>query len=419
MARKRPDNTPPVFGSDRLGGHRDDGWGIDHPQPDRPPSSPEDDRLSPVRGEGRRRRTPRSSTVFDTAITVPRAGLPDANRLRRRSLLFRLWVWTGVVLLPLALLALFIGGGSKTAGTDASAATSPGRAAATVALTSWLRNASTPLPGGVILGWTGSVQLGEPVTEEGSELTTTITLERFDVAAAGVIYDAGVQVATDSRGGSIAISTPSATPKAPPANDDWEDVGPWAGFGGSNAQSTPAIVKAVELWAEAFTSGDADTLRLSVGDPSARHTYSPLIGVASTTVAVGDGWQASPDDDDTLVFRVTLSPVWASTPSTTVAAAQGGSDVTPDAAGIAFDVLVKRASTASPVVVAWSPPGLGPDLKPYANAATGPRTAPTTSAASTTTSTSTTTTTSAPTADTAAPDTAAPAPADTAPVVGP
>ena len=141
----------------------------------------------------------------------------------------------------------------------------------------------------MILGWTGSVQLGEPVTEEGSELTTTITLERFDVAAAGVIYDAGVQVATDSRGGSIAISTPSATPKAPPANDDWENVGPWAGFGGSNAQSTPAIVKAVELWAEAFTSGDADTLRLSVGDPSARHTYSPLIGVASTTVAVGDG----------------------------------------------------------------------------------------------------------------------------------
>jgi hypothetical protein len=33
-----------------------------------------------------------------------------------------------------------------------------------------------------------------------------------------------------------------------------------------------------------------------------------------------------------------------------------------------MDVLVERASTAAPVVVAWGPSGSGPMLRPYQNA---------------------------------------------------
>ncbi len=139
----------------------------------------------------------------------------------------------------------------------------------------------------------------------------------------------------------------------------------------------------MNAWLAAYTSGDPAALKQVVGDPDSNRSYLPLSGVTLSSPSIGPvGWLWGDDQNrgqDPLphqaLLRVTVGGAWAGqTP------APGGTVPT-----LTYDLLLDKADTAAPVVVAWGSPGA--PLTEYGNAVTG-RTLPTTSAppAGTTTS---------------------------------
>ena len=315
---------------------------------------------------------------------VPRAGRPDGIRLAKRQRLYRRVVWSTVVLTPLALLSLIVVAGSRAPAAPAAVHTvinentSPGRTAATQELDAWLAETPSPLPNAIVVSWDGATSVPSvsppPGAATGSAGVTpwqaeidTFTLEVPQPASSSqssgpptyTVYKAGVEVALAPGGGAVALGGPSLTkePPAPPVTAD--PSGPWPGISATPTVSSP-VSQAIQGWLSAYTSGSASSLELSVGDPNSAHAYIPLSGVSSATDTVT---AAASRPGGAEIAEVTLDIVWNGEGASATTPADG---VTPPQT--TMDLLIERANTAAPVVVAWGPPGSGPTLKPYSNA---------------------------------------------------
>jgi hypothetical protein len=122
-------------------------------------------------------------------------------------------------------------------------------------------------------------------------------------------------------------------------------------------------------WLDAYVSGSSSQLAVAVGDPDTSHHYRALQGVASANFSVlyaapreAPNVAPAPNNSspDALLVEVSLNIQWngekALAPNTSV-----------DGPPTTTDLLIERANTAAPVVVAWGQPGTGPSLKPYGN----------------------------------------------------
>jgi len=318
---------------------------------------------------------------------VPRAGRPDGIRLAKRQRLYRRVVWSTVVLTPLALLALIVVAGSKTppvvsTHTVVDANTSPGRTAATQELHAWLTENPSPLPNATVVSWDGATPVASVNPPPGSSSTgaaggapwqaeiDTFTLEVLQPPPSGqsstsqptyTVYKAGVEVALDPAGGAVALGGPSLTIEPPTPSANADPSGPWPGIQSTSTVSGP-VSQAINGWLTAYTSGSSSSLGLSVGDPNSAHAYLPLSGVSSATDTVT---AAASRPGGAEIVEITINIVWNGQ-SAAAAAAASQNGVTPPQT--TMDLLVERANTAAPVVVAWGAPGSGPTLKPYENA---------------------------------------------------
>lgn len=341
------------------------------------------------------------------AVEAPRSGLADANRLGKRQRIYRYYVWASMALVPLAVFAV-LSSYARAApiapiapAPQSADAASPGRSAAQTSVNAWLASSPSPLPGGSVLFWKGSHQVapvvlpasptGSPAVPEVAPNAPSIEVDSFVlITTSNRMYTAEVQVALDPRGGAKTIAGPSLIPIAPALGDSWASgVGSWQGL--KSESPSDVVSQAVTVWARAYTSGDSAQIRLTVGDPTAGHAYIPLSGVSSVVPTVTG--QAQPGTDPSKVIaRVQLSITWAGQTAPTDFGAARSQE--PSAT---FDVLVDKANTASPVVVAWGGPGEGPKLTPYQNAVVdGPRKVPTTTTAAVPTTTAAPTTTKPP-----------------------
>lgn len=325
-------------------------------------------------------------------VEAPRIGIIDPDRVQRRTRAYRAAVWATVVSAPLLAAALFVSLGKNqvqappvthAAPAPASSVTSPGRAAATVAVQQWLAQKPSPLPGASIMAWTGAVRLPVAAQPPGSDEnggggdssdtsvngsgipeahyeTDTFTL----VTTSGVFWDASIEVAVDARpgGGAAPVTGVSITPVPGPASDAWDTDQPWPGV--PKQTSVPgAVSAAIQSWAAAWTSGSPGTLAQAVQDPDGRHFYTPVSGVASVSPSVLYS-APSPAGGGTEMVEVSLGIAWKGQKAPPANLGQGSNGGTPTV----MDLLVAHAGTAAPVVVAWGPPGSGPTLRAYQNA---------------------------------------------------
>lgn len=320
---------------------------------------------------------------------VPNPQLPDGIRLAKRQRRYRWMVWSTVVLAPIALFSVVLVAGAKSATTRPAAAiagsqvSSPGRTAATLELDAWLHQVPSPLPGATVLSWDGATPVAAVPAPQGNNQSATAgtaplwsaEIDSFTLVApppsqsssnsssntnTSTVYDAGVEVALNpAGGGAIALGGPSLTVAPPAAGNNWQAGGPWPGLTTTATVSQP-VQSAIDGWLSAYTSGSSSQLGLAVGDPNLNHGYLPLSGVSSATSSVVAAAQR-PNDAELVNLAITI--VWSGeSTSTTV---PNGANTSPQTT---MDVLVERASTAAPVVVAWGPSGSGPMLTPYQNA---------------------------------------------------
>lgn len=261
---------------------------------------------------------------------------------------------------------------TKTAaGANTAAVSSPGRLAATVAVTKWLTTVPAPVVDGQVISWDGSTIIPTTVTLDRSGKTTSPVvnfiseIDSFSVVDGyGQQYNASVQVLIDPRTKTgVAIGSPSLLPVVTKAGDGWQTGGPWPGL--ATASIPDPVVKATSGWASAYTSGDGSTLRIAVGDPEQTHMYTPLSGVDQVTSSVMLG-AVPAGDPSAMIIQVKLILHWVSQPVLSPA-----EQMNKDRPGILLDLLVERANTAAPVITAWGAPGSGTTLARYGNAANG------------------------------------------------
>lgn len=340
---------------------------------------------------------------------VPRIGLPDAELLARRQRWYRRLVWSSVVLAPLALLTVIVVAGSSHAKPVAPArpalsVTSPGRTVATQALDAWLAQTPSPLPGAVVLSWDGARTIApapQPKVKGGAfggpGGSGTISLWSTEVdtftlvvpapkpttgaqakPATATVYKASVAVALDPHGGGgVSMGGPSLIREPHLPTSEWYTGGPWSGIKSTSTVSG-SVQQAINGWLSAYTSGSPSALSLATGDTDSSHVYVPLSGVRSATDTViasaprsapngpviGTGQSSRSAAPATAeIVQVALDIVWngQAIPTTRPQGQTAAPKTT-------MDLLVERADTAAPVVVAWGAPGTGPELRPYQNA---------------------------------------------------
>ena len=286
---------------------------------------------------------------------------------RRRSPLpvrgKRFILWAVLVTFPVSVITDVSLLSSRSHTAAASSATipvsSPGMPMALVRLNTWLGTAPKPLPGGRVLGWTGARTTPPLMSANGQKISSwTSSVESFAVSdSAGNVYTASVQVALDPRGGGTVVAGPSLTALPGAANDGWVDALPWPGL--DPIAVSDGVAQAVTQWASAYLSGSGDALRVVVGDTDTAHSYTPMSGATLSKAVTTNAGLLDPKNPSRVAARVVLDVTWPG---------QEG------AAQLVFDVLLDRANTAAPVVLAWGGPGSGPTLTPFGNAsAAAPR----------------------------------------------
>lgn len=313
----------------------------------------------------------------EAAVALPEYGIPELrDKARKRKRLQRILqtsVWAG----PLAVLLAFgaLGLSAQSAARvneidvepppqiEVQEITSPGRFAATQALETWLATVPNPLPGGRIVSWDGATNEGRREAGAAASGELEVTQEHFTVTdGVGTSYRVTYQVGTDvTGGGSTVLAGPALQARPQPASGLVVDQ-LWPGL--RKADITPAIAEAVQTWADAYISGNPDRLHLVVGDTDNNRTYVPIDGasyVVTDAVFAGrtDALPTVSTEDtpaERLVVRVELRIGWE------------GRDSEPSPAAIQMDLMVLRADTGAPQVVAWGAPGDGPQLNPYTNA---------------------------------------------------
>ena len=283
------------------------------------------------------------------------------------------------------------------------------RAEALDAVDDWIGSDNPPLTGARVIGWNGATELAWPDAAEEKDRTYTVWVAHVLVSTDTAVYDVGVRIDLDGAGASVAGS-PSLEMIPPAASTAANDTG-WPGT--VPVSASDAVTRAVQAWAQAYTSGDRTRLTTVIADPDASHAYLPVSGFTGATATVnGAAYHAyrRGGDPDTSELMV----------SVTLAVERDGLD---KPARIGFDLLVSDPTTGAARVTAWGAPGTGPTLTPYANAvgvggADIPTAHPTATPGATTPAPTATpgATTPAPTATpgaTAPAPTAAPAPAAT------
>ena len=310
-----------------------------------------------------------------TAPDVPRTDLPKAflgGKVRLRWV--RRTVGASLFLVPALALALIVTLSNRsTPVTTSTVASSPSQAVATAAVLRWMQKSPSPVPGGQLLTWDGETPLPQPSVQPGStDIPPTMESHTFTVlASGGRLFKVSVVTATSAAEGTFAVADPALSAVAPAetgANvQSWQTLDP--------TTPTEGVKTAINAWAAAYTSGDPGTLLQVTGDPDNGHSYMPLTGVRLTGISAsqaaevwGDKEPSTADDTPpAMVVRVEADLYWLKKGESAVPA-----DVTSDQLSpVAFDVLVERTDTASPVVVAWGAAGSGELLTPYQNAIVG------------------------------------------------
>lgn len=310
----------------------------------------------------RRKSKTKNDDWWSAPLQVPTDNGLDTGARWRAARRMR-WFVTGCVLLcPVLALALILVVSqtlSKNHDPSSSAPQNRGipsqvRAAALEEVDSWLTTDPSPLPGATVLGWDRAEIIS---SSNATALTWDVWSVYVLVSTDTAVYQVGVQVNYSQTEGAETVATPSLD-LVPPSREGWS-TGDWAGASPVTADDT--TTRAVNAWAQAFVSGDADALTTVVADPDASHSYVPLSGVSKVSVSIiraatrAASAEATPDAS-TLMVSVKLS--------ITRPNAQRPAD-------ISYDLLVTGAGTGSARVVAWGPPGTGPVLKTGDNAVTG------------------------------------------------
>ncbi|MBG0738699.1 hypothetical protein IV500_04595 [Paeniglutamicibacter antarcticus] len=310
------------------------------------------------------------------AEELPRADVESMQLTGKRIKLYKVWVVSSVVLLPVALLAIisflpkFLEP-TVVPPVQANQLDSPTKAAAMKSVQDWLNKQPSPMPGGRILSWDGADVQAEPKTTtndkgdveeiQGLQLNN-LTL----ISPSGSLFTTQVQVAYSPIRGAKVIGDPTLIPRAPDDKQNWPNLKAWPDL--VPTSKLDPVEQAANAWAKAFTSGDPDALRLAVGDTNANRSYVPLVQVAATSVSIGDVAarplppEAAKDAKPSQVIaRVSFGVTWEGQDM--------GNSQTPSR--VTYDVLIDKADTAAPQIVAWGGAGTGETLKPYMNAVEG------------------------------------------------
>lgn len=234
------------------------------------------------------------------------------------------------------------------------------RTVATQELTRWLAGTPAPVPGGRLLTvddttdqpWALPKAVADQLDATGQSAPRTRVVHFTVADQSGRLYRCGVQVLVSGSGQATVVGTPSLSPLAVVDVAGGDDT-PWPGMPAD--QVSEAAAKAIQGWAQAYAGGDPAALRLAVGDTDSTHWYEPLAGVSSVDVQPVAATHLD-GDPSTQVVRVSLALTWAGQKADTAPAPTS------------MDVLVRRADTGAPRVVAWGDPGTGPALLDYANA---------------------------------------------------
>lgn len=284
-------------------------------------------------------------------------------------------VWSAPVM-ALLLLVIYSNMGTAVpvkAHTITNQVDSPGKSAAIIAENQWIDSQPAPLNGGKIVAWDGFDVKKVPKTDEKlakaiKVVDYTIEIHHFTLTdSQGLDYTSDLAIAISAVNGAMPVSTPSLTPIAPAAQG-WASSGTWYGL--QDSPPTEATIAAVNGWAKAFTSGDPTTLRLNVSDPAANHSYVPLTGVSGVEAgSITGGSVPILDQNDNvskatpkiLIVQVQLKLTWTAAAEVPAGGNTGNALIT-------YDLLVEKADTAAPVIVAWGGAGSGPDLIRYGNA---------------------------------------------------
>lgn len=302
---------------------------------------------------------------WDEPDTLPVVVDPNRGKARRRVITIYLWV--SAILFPFLIFTVIVLGvrtlspPTSSAGSGNDLTVTREAAQAQVEVEKWLAKVPSPLPGGRVVAYTGSVS--KPAEQRDGRDTEQRTLTTYSFVLAdpqGKMFDTSIQLVSGASG-AVALAQPALVPILPPAVDA-AGQGEWPWPGVNSMPAAPEYAQAVNAWAKAYTGGDPAALKLAVGDPAANRFYMPLAGVTFTEVSVGQVGAVWAEDQDRAqepkprqaLLRVTVSAVWTSQP----AATQNPT--------LTYDLLLDRADTAAPAVVAWGPPGT--ELKPYSNA---------------------------------------------------
>lgn len=313
---------------------------------------------------------------------VPRARtIASKKSIRFRFL--RILVWLCVISIPaFALMSLSMNNQMTGLRYDlanipaAESVSSPGKSTAYVGMEEWLASDPAPLLGGHIISWDGFSNIDKPKQDPQEAKKNPLPdyeleLHTFTLADAnGNLFTSQIQIAVGpGNAGSVAVGTPSL--EAVPPSATIQVTSPWFGF--TRSAAPKPVTNSVSAWATAFTSGDPSKLLLAVGDSDPKHSYMPLYGVEAVSSEVSFASYIPPTGEagekyvqgqptDKMIAQVKLTITWRDAPELE----QGQRNTTV----ITYDILVTKADTASPQVVAWGGPGTGPTLEAFQNALT-------------------------------------------------
>lgn len=303
---------------------------------------------------------------WDEPDTLPVVVDPRRGKLRRR--LITIYLWVSALLFPFLIFAVIVlavrivAPPATSAGEGSDLAVTREAAQAQVAVERWLAGKPSPLPGGRVIAYTGSTSkpTQQRDNQPGADRRTLTTYSFVLADPTGNMYDTSIQMVL-SDAGAVALADPALVP-IPPSSPEAGGQAEWPWPGVASIAAAPEYAQAVTAWTKAYTGGDPAALKLAVGDPAADRFYMPLAGVTFSDLSVGQVGALWADDQDRTkeskprqaLLRVSVSATWAAQPATT------------QLPSLTYDLLLDRANTAAPVVVAWGAPGA--DLRPYGNA---------------------------------------------------
>ena len=293
---------------------------------------------------------------------VPTAAGEQAGQHAKRAKRWRRLVMACTVSFPIMVITLMlvvaqsvVGGASTTQGGAGDGVPTQVRAEALDAVGDWLASEVSPLADAQVLGWDHAETVPWPESVDEKDRTHTVWAAHVLVGTGTAVYDAGVQVNYSPSVGATVVGSPSLLP-LPMTQGASDEISLWPGT--TSVAASEATTRAVEAWAQAYTSGDSDALATVISDPDASHLYSPLSGFTQATaqieVAAYRAYKRG-DHPDTSVLMV----------SVTLHAQREGQE---KPSQLSFDLLVSEPTTGAARVTAWGSPGSGPSLRPYENA---------------------------------------------------